>query len=152
MQPRAFCTRPIGKRGTEAYPLRQALSQAQLDFPKAAALTSEPESAVEQVHSSERYHPAALNMSLSDEAIIGLIGLLLTCAPLAAFIYRAKFRRPSNDDDLNYMMVPKRRIPSTREAIPSYMQDIELGKSIEHAVVSSCPLSYWILQVLGRFC
>lgn len=32
-------------------------------------------------------------MPLSDEAIIGLIGLILACGPLAALFYRAKHRR-----------------------------------------------------------
>ena len=85
-------------------------------------------------------------MTLSNEATIGLIGLVIMCAPLVAFIYRLAKRarrteyhglQPAPDlygsrahscAQLGHHLIlsPRASIPQTQEPSPSGMCDVEL--------------------------
>ena len=79
-------------------------------------------------------------MLLSDEAIIGLIGLFLTCGPLAVFLYQARYRR--RPDQTTTIMRPSTPTPTWNSLAPPPVRDIELGIDTYHVMLTVCVLSF----------
>ena len=83
------------------------------------------------------------NMPLSDEAIIGIFGLFLTCGPLAVFLYQARYRRRPNRTTTIMRPSTPTPTPTWNSSAPPPVRDIELGIDTNHVMVTVCVLSFF---------
>jgi hypothetical protein len=70
-------------------------------------------------------------MSLSDEAVIGLVGLLLMCGPLAALVWRAKFCRR--------LKTTNNGMPSVSNQVPKLLTPVGLCQTVHSMPLGLLP-------------
>ncbi|KAF2235997.1 hypothetical protein EV356DRAFT_93113 [Viridothelium virens] len=93
-------------------------------------------------------------MALSNEAIIGLVGIVIMCAPLVAFLLRvARRARQVASSDRRLDLPPETCIPYVRDSSALHVQDIESGSVFklvtlrrDSTTLSSVQIGSWVAR------